>query len=137
MDGMGIGEIARRSGLQPSAIRYYESLGLVSRPARAGGKRRYGSAALDELRLVTLAREAGFTVEEVGQLVRGLDGKSPALRWKTLATRKLEELDAQAARLNRMRKVLRHALGCGCPTLADCAPLLGSPEQADCRHKQE
>src|SRR5687767_4899649 len=55
---MSIGEVARRAGVEPSAIRYYESLGLLPEPPRAGGKRRYDASVLDWLSLIALAREA-------------------------------------------------------------------------------
>jgi MerR family redox-sensitive transcriptional activator SoxR len=122
---LSIGEVAARSGIEASAIRYYESLGLLPRPARVGGKRRYGADVLDRLSLIALAKEAGFTIKEVKQLVSGFAPDSgPAERWRVLANRKLAELDDAAVRLRRMRKVLRIALKCGCVDLAECAPIL-------------
>ncbi len=122
---LSIGEVAEQAGIEASAIRYYESLGLLPRPARSGGKRRYGTDVLDRLSLIALAKEAGFTMKEIKQLVSGFAPDSgPAERWRVLATRKLAELDDAAARLRRMRKVLRVALDCGCMDLAECAPIL-------------
>ena len=95
MSGMSIGEVARRAGVAPSAIRYYESLGLLPTPERSGGKRRYHDTILSWLALVTLAREAGFTMAETRQLVAGFEpGTPPAARWHALAARKLAEIDA-------------------------------------------
>jgi len=128
MDGMRIGEVARRSGVAASAIRYYESLGLLPAPARAGGKRRYDDTVLGWLALIALAREAGFTMRETRELVAGFDpGTPPAVRWRALATRKLAETEALVARAARMRRVLRRALACGCLRLEDCGRLLGAP----------
>ncbi|MHB1224740.1 MAG: MerR family transcriptional regulator [Gemmatimonadaceae bacterium] len=125
--GMGIGEVARQAGLQPSAIRYYESLGLIPEPPRVGGKRRYDASVLEWLSLIALAREAGFTMKEIGQLVTGFTpGTRPAARWRELATRKLVEIDAMMARAERMRAVLHVSLDCGCFRLADCAALLAA-----------
>ena len=125
MNGMRIGEVARRAGIAPSAIRYYESLGLLPVPQRAGGKRRYDEQVLSWLALVALARQAGFTMSETRQLVAGFEaGTPPAARWNALATRKLAEIDAQLARAARMRKVLMRALACGCLRLEDCGRLL-------------
>ena len=88
--GMSIGEVARQAELQPSAIRYYESLGLIPEPPRVGGKRRYDASVLEWLSLIALAREAGFTMKEIRQLVTGFTpGTRPAARWRELATRKL------------------------------------------------
>ena len=124
MDGMSIGEVARRSGVAPSAIRYYESLGLLPAPPRVGGKRRYDESVLDWLAVIALARAAGFTMAETRELVRGFaPGTPPATRWRRLATRKLAEVDALVARAERMRLVLRHALDCECPRLEECGRL--------------
>ena len=126
-DGMNIGEVARRTGMAPSAIRYYESLGLIPEPPRAGGRRRYDQSVVDWLSLVALAREAGFTMAEIRELVAGFaPGTPPAARWRTLATRKLAELDAQVERIGRMRAVLGVALECGCLRLEECGPLLAA-----------
>jgi MerR family redox-sensitive transcriptional activator SoxR len=127
MDEMSIGEVGRRAGLAPSAIRYYERLGLLPTPARAGGKRRYDASVLEWLSLIALAREAGFTMLEIKRLVTGFTpGTRPAARWQELATRKLEEIDAMVARAERMRSVLRVALDCGCFRLEDCVALLAA-----------
>jgi MerR family redox-sensitive transcriptional activator SoxR len=127
MDGMSIGEVAQRAGLEPSAIRYYESAGLLPAPARVSGRRRYDEDVLEWLSLIALAREAGFTIAEIRQLVSGFaPGTRPAERWRTLATRKLAEVDAMVARAERMRAVLRVALDCGCFRLEDCSALLAA-----------
>lgn len=134
-ESMSIGEVARRSGVAATAIRYYESLGLLPRPPRAGGKRRYDESVLDWLALIALAREAGFTMREVKQLVTGFaPGTPPAARWHALAARKLAEVDAIVARAERMRAVLTQALACGCLRIEDCGQLLcempAPPERA-------
>ena len=124
---MSIGEVGRRAGLAPSAIRYYERLGLLPTPARSGGKRRYDATVLEWLSLIALAREAGFTMAEIKRLVTGFTpGTRPAARWQELATRKLEEIDAMIVRAERMRSVLRVALDCGCFRLEDCVALLSA-----------
>lgn len=125
MPVLRIGEVARRSGLAPSAIRYYESLGLLPKPSKVGGKRAYDPTVLEWLALIALAREAGFTMREIKRLVTGFTpGTRPAARWHELATRKLAEIDATLARAERMRSVLRVALDCGCFRLSDCMALL-------------
>jgi MerR family redox-sensitive transcriptional activator SoxR len=122
---LSIGEVARRSGIAASAIRYYEGLGLLPEPRRTGGQRRYDASILDWLALIALGREAGFTMAELRELVTGYrPGTKPAARWAALATRKLAEIDAMVARAERMRAVLRVALDCGCFRLEDCGPLL-------------
>jgi len=124
---MSIGEVARRAGVAPSAIRYYERLGLLPAPPRAGGKRRYGAEVLDWLSLIALAREAGFTMAEIKRLVSGsVPGTRPSARWHELASRKLAEIDAMVARAERMRALLRVVLDCGCFRLEDCSALLAA-----------
>ena len=131
MSEMSIGEVGRATGLQPSAIRYYESLGLLPKPKRAGGKRRYDASVLEWLSLIALAREAGFRMSEIKRLVTGFTpGTRPAERWQELATRKLAEVDAMVARAERMRAILRVSLSCGCFRLEDCAALLENPADA-------
>ena len=67
---MTIGELSRRAGLRPSAVRYYEELGLVPAPPRRSGRRDYGTDAVANLAVVRFARECGFTLAETRQLVR-------------------------------------------------------------------
>ena len=122
---MTIGEVAQRAGLHASAVRYYESIGLLPKAPRVNGRRRYDDTVLEWLSLIALAREAGFTMAEIKRLVSGFKpGSPPAARWKELATRKLVEIDAMVARAERMRAVLRVALECGCFRLEDCGALL-------------
>lgn len=127
MSSLSIGDIGRLAGIQPSAIRYYERMGLLPKAPRAGGRRTYDESVLDWLGLIALAREAGFTIAEIKRLVGGFKpGTPPAARWAELATRKLAEIDAMVARAERMRAVLRVALDCGCFRLDDCSALLAA-----------
>jgi len=122
---MTIGDVSREAGIQASAIRYYERMGLLPKPARSSGQRRYDASVLEWLSLIALAREAGFTIAEIKRLVSGFKpGTPPAARWRELATRKLSEIDEIVARAERMRSVLKVALDCGCFRLDDCAALL-------------
>ncbi|MBA3671336.1 MAG: MerR family transcriptional regulator [Gemmatimonadaceae bacterium] len=122
---MSIGEVGRRAGLEPSAIRYYERLGLLPKPPRAGGKRRYAATVLEWLALIALARAGGFTMAETKVLMMGFAPRSrPDALWKRLAAAKLAEIDEMVARAERMREVLRIGLDCGCFRLEDCGALL-------------
>src|SRR5207253_5860427 len=71
MSELRIGEVARRSGLRASAIRYYEDLKLIAPSARRGGSRRYNESALERLALIEFAKEAGFTLTEIRRLIAG------------------------------------------------------------------
>ncbi|HZG67579.1 MAG TPA: MerR family transcriptional regulator [Herpetosiphonaceae bacterium] len=116
-----IGEVARRAGIRRSAIRYYESVGLLPVPARANGHRRYDHSILQRLAVVHLAQQAGFTVAEIQTLLHGFAADTPpAERWEALARRKLEEVDVLIQRAQRMKEVLELGLRCGCLRLEDC-----------------
>jgi MerR family redox-sensitive transcriptional activator SoxR len=119
---MTIGEVARRAGIRTSAIRYYESVGLLPEPPRTGGQRRYDGDVLTRLALVRMAQEAGFTIDEVRTFLSGFpDETPPSTRWRELALRKLPEVEARIARLQTVRAVLDESLHCDCLTLDACA----------------
>ena len=122
MESLTIGDVARRAGVRTSAIRYYESTGLIPEPRRVGGQRRYGPGVFTHLAVVRMAQEAGFSIEEIRTLVAGFPEGTPAGdRWRELAQRKLPEVDALIARLQAVRLVLEESLRCGCLSLEACA----------------
>lgn len=121
---MTIGELAARAGLAASTIRYYEEVKLLPRPARASGRRVFDEATLDRLLVITFAKEAGFSLREIRQLFDGFASETPAgVRWQKLATAKLAEMEALAARIEAMKAVLRDALRCGCVELDACGKI--------------
>lgn len=125
MAKLGIGEVARRSGVSASAIRYYEGCGLLPRVPREGGRRIYDEGVLDRLAVIELAKGSGFTLREIQRLLRGLGSKRPAAAsWRRLAAGKLHELDGRIAQLERMRELLGTLSACDCPTLEDCGRAL-------------
>jgi MerR family transcriptional regulator, redox-sensitive transcriptional activator SoxR len=125
MEELAIGEVARRAGIQASALRYYESIGLMPAPKRVNGRRRYNERTIQLLRVVQLAQHAGFTVAEIQTLLHGFAPETPpAARWQPLARQKLLELDALIARAQQMKRVLETGLNCGCLQIEDCAILL-------------
>jgi MerR family redox-sensitive transcriptional activator SoxR len=127
-----IGEVARRSGLRPSALRYYESVGVLPAAAREHGQRRYDDAILARLAVVRLAQAVGFSVAEMHALVEGFDEVGvDAERWRELAGRKLNEIDALIARAEQMKVMLQVSLHCGCLTLDSCALVLARQESGD------
>lgn len=129
MAWLTIGEVARRSGLRPSALRYYESVGVLPAAARHHGQRRYDDAILARLAVVRLAQAAGFSVAEMRALVEGFDEADvEAERWRALAGRKLNEIDTLIARAERMKDLLEASLSCGCLTLDTCALVLARQE---------
>jgi MerR family redox-sensitive transcriptional activator SoxR len=126
MDEMRISEVAQIAGVRPSALRYYESIGLIPAPKRINRRRYYDSAVLKRLALVQLAQQAGFTIAEIQILIHGFTPDTPpAARWRTLARQKMTELDALIERVQRMKQVLETGLQCGCLRLEDCPIMPG------------
>jgi MerR family redox-sensitive transcriptional activator SoxR len=124
MQQLTIGELARVAGLNPSALRYYESVGILPAAPRVNGQRRYDREILKRLAVVRMAQEAGFSIGEIRMLLTGYpDGTSASDRWKDLARHKLPEVDALIARLQAVRTVLEESLRCDCLTLDACADL--------------
>ncbi len=117
-----IGKVASLAGIRASAIRYYEDAGLLPRPVRVSGWRRYEPGVLARLRLIRRAQEAGFTIAEIRTLLHGFPAETtPAERWQALAGRKRAEVDAQIEQLQGTRRLLDRVLQCGCARLEDCA----------------
>jgi MerR family transcriptional regulator, redox-sensitive transcriptional activator SoxR len=117
-----ISEVARQVGLKPSAIRYYERLGLLPRADRFSGQRRYDRTILYRLAVVQRARQAGFTLEEIKALFVGFtEGTRADARWRRLADRKLIALKELAERIATMQALLeRLKADCHCKTLEIC-----------------
>ena len=125
---LSIGNIARRAGLRPSALRYYEQVGLISSPPRVNGRRQYDLGVFSALAVIAYAKRAGFTIAETKLLLRGFGPDATAsARWSSLARRKQEELDRVIEDARRMKNLLRLVARCKCLTLEECGRRLGSP----------
>jgi MerR family redox-sensitive transcriptional activator SoxR len=123
---MKIGELAGRSGLNASAIRYYETRGLLPAPHRAGGQRRYPANALDRVLLIRFASEMGFTLSEIKVFLNGLRDDAPVgPSWKKLARRKIQEVEKSIRRAQHLKSLLEHLLHCRCISLEVCVERLG------------
>lgn len=122
MDELTIGEVARRAGMRTSAVRYYESMGLLPIPRRAsGGHRRYDASILEHLAILRMAQQAGFTIAEMHLLIAGFDASTPASeRWQPLAQTKLKEVEAIIAHAQQTKRMLERLLQCGCLHLGAC-----------------
>ena len=126
---MKIGELASRAGLKPSALRYYERLGLLAPPQRSGGQRRYPSDALHRVLLIRFAGDMGFTLGEIKLFLSGLRENAPVgPRWKKLAARKLAEVEQNIARSLRLKTLLQGLTRCHCASLQQCVRALGLSE---------
>ena len=121
MTGLTIGEMARRAGVRPSALRYYERAGLLPAPQRINGRRRYDPGVLQRLAAIRLAQHAGFTLAQIRLLLDGVDRETaPSARWRALAPGKIAELEALMARLRDQQRLLEEGLRCTCRTLGEC-----------------
>jgi MerR family transcriptional regulator, redox-sensitive transcriptional activator SoxR len=118
---MGISDVARVFGLRTSAIRYYEQIGILPRPLRKNGQRRYDQSVLFRLAVVQRARETGFTLEEIRELFFGFPpGIRPPKRWRQLSQRKIAELRERMKRLKAMETLLKRVEECHCDALDEC-----------------
>jgi MerR family redox-sensitive transcriptional activator SoxR len=139
MAGLMIGKLARQAGVATSALRYYEKAGLLPSPARVSNRRQYDPGVLGRIRIILLARDAGFSVSETRAFLNGFPvGTRPALRWRAMAKRKLAELDELTTRLSQMRSILNASFNCECQRLEDCERLIaakacGGPESGSRR----
>lgn len=114
---MDIAEVARRSGVPASTLRYYEEKGLVASVGRQGLRRVFAPAVLDQLALIALGQAAGLSLDEIRAMFAA-DGR-PRIDRGMLAA-KADEVDAMVKRLRAMSKGLRHAAVCPAPSHAEC-----------------
>lgn len=113
-----IGEVASRSGVAATTLRYYEQVGLLTPPARVGGQRRYDHAVLARLEVIMLCKSAGFALDEIQLLFADDAPGRPVSR--ELAQAKLAEIDAQLESLSRARAVIEWGMRCTCPSIDAC-----------------
>ena len=113
--------MARRAGIRPSAIRYYESIGLLPEPERISGRRRYPAEIVRTLSIISAAQRAGLSLDDVRELLVSSDANGGVSeRLRTIAQRRLPEIDALIERARLVRGWLEAAADCRCPTLEDC-----------------
>jgi MerR family redox-sensitive transcriptional activator SoxR len=121
-DLLTIGEVARRSGLAPSALRYYETLGLIRSSRTAGDRRQYPRAVLRRLAVVRSAQNVGLSLDQILTSLAGLDPDAAPTKkqwsrisaeWRPLLARRIRELEA-------VRDNLDSCIGCGCLSMRQC-----------------
>ena len=121
MSALTIGQVAERTGAAPSALRYWEELGLIRTIRTAGNQRRYERATLRRVAFIRAAQRVGLTLDEIGAALAGLpEERTPTARdWARLSR-------AWRGRLERLRDQLDSCIGCGCLSLSSCA--LNNPD---------
>ena len=109
-------------GLRPSAIRYYEQIGLLPPAKRVNGQRRYDRTILAQLVLIQQARQSGFALDEIRELLFGFDPRvRAATRWQKLSERKLAQLEASIGQIRTVQHRLSQLRdSCRCKTLEEC-----------------
>ncbi|MGE5834595.1 MAG: MerR family transcriptional regulator [Acidobacteriota bacterium] len=115
---LGIGELGRQTGLATSALRYYERVGLLAPDGRVNGRRYYGSASAEQIALIRLCQDAGFTLAEIRTFVAAGSRRHPS--WTRLMEAKLLELEASIAHAKRAKALIEHALTCPHRELSTC-----------------
>jgi len=121
MAQLKISEVARSFGLKPSAIRYYEQVGILPPALRSSGQRRYDASILRRLAVIQRAQQTGFTLDEIRELFFGFQpGTSPPERWQTMSRRKLSELDELSRQIETMKQLLARLASCRCDALDEC-----------------
>ena len=122
MRDLDIGEVTRRTGVPPSALRFYEDKGLIASHGRRGLRRQYPEAVLDRLALIALGQSAGFALDELARMF-GTEARPRVDR--ALLASKADELDRTIRRLIALRKGLRHAARCPAPSHLECPTFRG------------
>jgi MerR family redox-sensitive transcriptional activator SoxR len=118
-----IGELSRRSGVAPSALRYYEEIGLISSERTTGNQRRYLRPTLRRVAFIRAAQRVGLTLDEIAEALDALpqDHAPTKADWARLSRSWRPRIDAQIERLERLRDKLDGCIGCGCLSLKTCA----------------
>jgi DNA-binding transcriptional MerR regulator len=125
---LSIGELARRTARAPSAIRYYEEIGLLPEPVRVSGRRRYPEESVRTLAVIDTAQRAGLSLDEIKLLLEVEPGDRNAVEaLRAVAEQKLPQVDAMIERATMVRRWLDAASRCECPSLDECC-LFDVPE---------
>ena len=127
---LSIGQVAKRSGLAVSAIRFYQARGLIHANRNAGGHRRYNRAVIRRLAFIQIAQQFGFTLDEISQELATLPAeRAPtAQEWAEIGQGFRDALTRQIETLTMLRDNLDGCIGCGCLSLETCA--LYNPKDA-------
>ncbi|HEX2905659.1 MAG TPA: MerR family transcriptional regulator [Phototrophicaceae bacterium] len=126
MAEISINQVTQQTGVRPSALRYYEEIGLLRPTRRRGGRRQYDDSVLQRLALIQTGQQAGFTLAELGLLLnRVLGAESGGADWHELVERKLKEMEARLRHIESMKRLLTDIMDCDDDSLAECIVLLG------------
>jgi len=121
-DLLTIGQVATRSGVAPSALRYYETLGLIASTRTAGDRRRYRRAVLRRVAVIRAAQRVGLSLGDISDAFSAFDPQAAPTReqWARMSARWRPVIEARIADLERVRDDLTGCIGCGCLSLQRC-----------------
>ena len=128
MAEMSISQVTQQTGVRPSALRYYEEIGLLSPTRRVGGRRQYDESVLQRLALIQTGQQAGFTLAELSILLNNVL-ESGGAEWHDLISRKLHEMDRLLHNIESMKRLLEDIMDCDDASLAECIVLTGQRHQ--------
>lgn len=119
---LSVGEVAERTGVAVSALRFYESKGLIASRRNAGNQRRFKREVLRRVSVIKVAQRIGVPLDEIGRALAALPKRRTptAADWRTLSDRWRADLDARIDQLTKLRDQLDGCIGCGCLSLGDC-----------------
>src|ERR687897_156959 len=122
METLAIGDFAARSGVAPSALRYYEKEGLIRSTRTGGNQRRYLRSELRRVAFIKIAQQVGVSLEEIREALAALpENRTPTKAdWSRLSARWRKRLDDRIALMERLRDQLAGCIGCGCLSLQKC-----------------
>jgi len=129
-----IGDVARRSGVAASALRFYEEKGLIASDREEGGQRRFPRHVLRRIAFIVFAQRVGLSLDEIAvELAKLPPNRAPTGRdWQRLSATWTSRIDERIAELERLRRGLTHCIGCGCLSLERCQ--LSNPGDRAARH---
>ncbi len=121
--GLSIGDLASRTGLSVSAIRFYEKKGLITPDRNEGNQRRFEGSDIRRLSFILIAQQMGLTIEQIKSLMVSLpEGRTPTKAdWTKISRTFRKTLDDRIAMMERMREKLDGCIGCGCLSLKVCS----------------
>jgi MerR family redox-sensitive transcriptional activator SoxR len=133
-DTLAVGELAHRSGHAPSALRFYERLGLIAASRTSGGQRRYQRSVLRRLAFIRAARQVGLSLDEIRVLLAELpESRTPTKAdWTRISRHWRSRLDEEIEALVQLRDGLDSCIGCGCLSLRRCR--LSNPDDSAASH---
>lgn len=119
---LSIGQLAERSGVAPSALRFYETKGLIASIRTNGNQRRYQSAMLRRIALIQVAQSIGFTLEEITEELSTLPMNHTATKrdWERVGKKWQGQLDSKMAQIKSLQENLTGCIGCGCLSMQKC-----------------